>query len=52
MAKNLVQMSIAGTLYDIRDQRLATKLDYIQASMNLALEHKQDMMNRLGKLLQ
>ena len=43
MAKNLVQISIAGTLYDIRDQRLATKLDYIQASMNLALEHKQDI---------
>ena len=43
MPKNLVQISIAGTLYDIRDQRLATKLDYIQASMNLALEHKQDI---------
>lgn len=43
MAKNLVQMSIGGILYDIRDQRMATKLDYIQASLNLAIKHKQDI---------
>ena len=43
MAKNLVQMSVAGTLYDIRDQRITTKLDYVQASLTLAIEHKQDV---------
>ena len=43
MAKNLVQMSINGVLYDIRDQRMATKLDYIHASLTQALEHKQDL---------
>ena len=43
MAKNLVQMSVNGVLYDIRDQRMATKLDYIHASLTQALEHKQDL---------
>ena len=43
MAKNLVQMSINGILYDIRDQRMTTKLDYIHASLTQALEHKQDL---------
>ena len=43
MAKNLVQMSINGVLYDIRDQRMTTKLDYIHASLTQALEHKQDL---------
>ena len=43
MAKNLVQMSINGVLYDIRDQRMATKLDYIHTSLTQALEHKQDL---------
>ena len=42
MAKNLVQMSINGILYDIRDQRMAVKLDSLGSSLNLALEHKQD----------
>ena len=43
MAKNLVQMSINGVLYDIRDQRMTTKLDYIHTSLTQALEHKQDL---------
>ena len=43
MAKNLVQMSVNGVLYDIRDQRMTTKLDYIHASLTQALEHKQDL---------
>ena len=28
MAKNLVQMSVNGVLYDIRDQRMTTKLEF------------------------
>ena len=36
-------MSVNGVLYDIRDQRMATKLDYIHASLTQALEHKQDL---------
>lgn len=43
MAKNLVQMSINGILYDIRDQRMTTKLDFIFQSLNSALTHKQDV---------
>lgn len=43
MAKNLVQMSINGILYDIRDQRMTTKLDFIFQSLNSALTHKQDI---------
>lgn len=43
MAKNLVQMSINGILYDIRDQRMTTKLDFMFQSLNSALTHKQDI---------
>lgn len=43
MAKNLVQMSINGILYDIRDQRMTTKLDFMFQSLSSAIEHKQDV---------
>ena len=42
MAKNLVQMSVDGILYDIRDQRMAMRLDTLNSSLMLALDHKQN----------